>query len=366
MTSKSKPKISPFLSLVLSCLVQRFYKRKAELEKINGPRTSEPNRFTIFNSVTEKEVLRYDEKLGLVAPPLLFQTRLSTTQCNAAVAIPFLKSQFSLVNTLHCTVEGMCPGVTGPDDIMKCVGSEASSDTFFGLNTSELNNEQGFADFLFTHSDNPIVVRDGQTLLTRNFFDSRTGTGKIVASFVSPENGVLTVLELEANFDGASISTSSKFQMLSFLPKNRKEEALGMAVGLFVALGFVLILSFAQIITVIQNVRAGEPYSFLELFEVTYDVAQVIIIIIYGITVIKITFNAEKRSGELVQNLVNVPFVAPDQAFEAKVNQFFEALDAVFQELQRKDNLSTFGFAIMILNLVKVLQVLCSCVSFFR
>jgi len=65
-----------------------------------------------------------------------------------------------------------------------------------------------------------------------------------------------------------------------------------------------------------------------------------------------------------VQDLVNAPFVAPDVSFEAthheaKVNHFFKALHAVFQELPRKDNLSTFGFAIMISNLVKVLQVLC-------
>jgi len=275
-----------------------------------------------------------------------------------------VQMQDRVINNSHCTVAGMCPGVTGVDDIMQCVGSEASSDTF-RLNTTVLNAEKGFADFLFTYSDNPIVVRQGQTLLTRNFFDSRTGTGKIVASFVSPENGVLTVLELTANFDGASISTASNFQILSFLPEDSKVEALWMAIGLFVALGFVLILSFAQIITVIRDVRAGERYSTSDLFEVAYDVAQVVIIVIYGIMVIGITFNAEKRSGALVQDLVNVPFVAPDQTFVNKVNQFFKALNAVFQELQRKDNLSTFGFAIMILNLVKVLQVPCFCISFF-
>ena len=93
-----------------------------------------------------------------------------------------------------------------------------------------------------------------------------------------------------------------------------------------------------------------------------YDVTQVVITFVYGITMIDITFNAEKRSGVLVQDLVNVPFVASDVSFEAKVNQFFKTLDAVFQELQRKDNLSTVGFAIMILNLVKVLQILCSCI----
>ena len=196
-----------------SVLQQKFYKRKAELEKIKGPRTSERDRVEVFNSVTVKEVGGFDEKLGLVAPPLLFQTRLKPTTCNEAVANPFLQSQFGLVNSSHCMVAGMCPGVTGPDDMMKCVGRESSSDTFFGLNTSVLNEEGGFADFLFTYSDNQIVVRQGQTLPTRNFFDSRTGTGKIVASFVSPENGVLTVMELEAVFDAV---LSPRFQVFLY------------------------------------------------------------------------------------------------------------------------------------------------------
>ena len=120
-------------------------------------------------------------------------------------------------------------------------------------------------------------------------------------------------------------------------------------------------LSFAQIMIVIQDVRAGHRYSFSDLFEVTYDVAQIfiIIMIIYGITVIAITFNAIKRSEELVQDLVDFPFVAPDQVFEAKSTSFFKGSDAVLQMLRIKDNLGTFGFAIMILNLIKVLQVLC-------
>jgi len=141
--------------------------------------------------------------------------------------------------------------VTGFDNIMQCVGSEASSDTFFRLHISTLNEQDGFADFLFTYSDNPIVVRQGQTLPTRNFFDSRTGTDKIL----SPENGVLTVLKLKANFDGASIATESILQILSFLPETWKDEALWMAIGLFVALTFVLIMSYAQILGVVWNVR---------------------------------------------------------------------------------------------------------------
>ena len=167
-------------------LQERFYKRKAELEKIKGPRTSEPNRVQLFNSVPEKEVGSYDEKLGLVAPPLMFQKRLQVSSCNPAVATPFLTAQFELINVSHCSKEGMCPNVTGTEDVMTCVGSEESSDEFYGLSTKTLNNEVGFADFLFTYSDNPIVVRNSRTLPTRNFFDSKTQEGKVIAVFVTP------------------------------------------------------------------------------------------------------------------------------------------------------------------------------------
>lgn len=167
-------------------LQQRFYKRKAELEKIKGPRTSESDRIRVFNSVPEKTVGSYDQKFGLVAPPLLFQTRFKTSACNKAVADPFLESQFGLINSSHCATEGMCPGVTGQKNVMQCVGTEASLESFFGLNASSLTGEKGFADFLFTYSDNPIVVRDGKTLPTRNFFDSKTRVGKVIVSFVTP------------------------------------------------------------------------------------------------------------------------------------------------------------------------------------
>jgi len=169
-----------------SQLQKRFYKRKAELEKLKGPASTEKDRTAALDRTLEKEVLSYDEKIALVSPPLLFQTRLQTSSCNKAVADPFLLSQLTLVNSSHCTTPGMCPGVNSPESMMQCAGEEASLESFFGLNTSTLNGEEGFADYLFTYSDNPIVVRGGATLPTRNFFDSKTLEGKVVASFVSP------------------------------------------------------------------------------------------------------------------------------------------------------------------------------------
>ena len=142
----------PLLTLLLVLLSFLSGPRSAELEKIEGPRSTERDRVKVFNSITTKEVSNYDEKLALVAPPLMFQRRLLVSSCNQAVAKPFLKAQFDLVNVSHCPKDGMCPGMTKADDVMQCVGKEESSVAFYGLSTKELNSEKGFADFLFTYS----------------------------------------------------------------------------------------------------------------------------------------------------------------------------------------------------------------------
>ena len=200
------------------------------------------------------------------------------------------------------------------------------------------------------------MVRDGKTLPTRNFFDSKTVEGKVVASFVAPENGVLCVLELIAKMDGGSLETESSFNMVSFMSQDQQGEAIAMAVCLFVSLAFVMLLSIMQVVAVISAARDGEGWAPLDLLEIAYDVGQVILIMVYGINVIQVILDAEKRSQALVKGLVEVPFVSPDVKFDDKVKQFFAALDGVFEELQLKSDLSTFGFSIMILNLIKVLQ----------
>ena len=197
---------------------------------------------------------------------------------------------------------------------------------------------------------------------------------------------MLTVLTLGATLDGASVQTESKFQMLSFLPKDRMREAWVLAVCLFVALGLVLVLDVIEIFAVLQDLeisaviqdvildrRAGKKlgiqgvlenhnigeklqHLYRDIFEVSYDLMQIIIITVYGVMVVNYNFPAEARSAALVQDLVSVPFVAADVSFDDKLVQFFAALDAVFQEFENKDQLSSFGFAIMVLNLVKILQ----------
>ena len=115
---------------------------------------------------------------------------------------------------------------------------------------------------------------------------------------------MLVVLELAAAIDGGALLTESNFQMLSFMPRESQALAVALAVGLFMALGCVMVLSLMQIAAVIQKARTGEEWSVWEIVDVGFDIGQVIVIVYYGITVLDVVLNAEVRSGELVQGRI--------------------------------------------------------------
>ena len=95
-----------------------------------------------------------------------------------------------------------------------------------------------------------------------------------LCALVCTENGVLIVLELVATFDGGTITTESKFNILSFMQEEQRTQAFVMAVCLFVSLVFILLLSLMQLASVIQQACGSEGISTSDLFEVFYDVSQ--------------------------------------------------------------------------------------------
>jgi len=115
---------------------------------------------------------------------------------------------------------------------------------------------------------------------------------------------MLVVLELAATIDGGVLLTESNFQMLSFMPRESQALAVALAVGLFMALGCVMLLSLMQIAAVMKTARAGEEWSVWEIVDVGFDMGQVIVIVYYGIAVLNVILNAEVRSGELVQGRI--------------------------------------------------------------
>jgi hypothetical protein len=345
----------------ISQLQRKFYRQFADMAIIPGPRTTETDRVAGYNHVEEKTFNKYDERIVLAAPPILFQTRNAEASCKSKVIAPFIRVQEELINLTQCSIDGECPGTISAYMCKqpKPVGSDI---TYYGLNQTELEGTLGFAEFLYTIGDNSVIVRDGKLLDTSGFLDSQTDRAIVWNLFLSPEDGMLISLKLIVNRGdsvlGAKISTETKFAFLDSL----NEEARASCTNVFIILMLLMVVtilvnlcSLAEI--VIEHRRWPQKgWDVVGIVEVVYDLAQVLICIIYLCIVREQQMGSEKSASNLVQSFASIPFADPVMTFSEKVSRFFKAAQRLKNSVDSQENMTSFGFAILILMLVRVLK----------
>jgi hypothetical protein len=348
----------------ISQLQRKFYLEFAKMEIIPGPRTTETERVVAYSHVEEKSFNKYDDRIVLAAPPILFQTRVVEGPCSSKVIAPFLEAQAQLINMSHCSVGGQCPSMSSVDSAYMCKlpGAISRDSTYFGLNQTELEGSRGFAEFLYTIGDNSVIVRDDEMLDTASFLDSLTETATVWNLFLSPEDGMIVSLKLIISRDGgdlgAKISTKIKITYLD----NLNDEARIKCTNIFIVLMLLIVttvvvnlFSLAEII--VEHWRWPQKgWDLIGVIEVIYDLAQVLICTVYLGIVRDQQLASEGSASSLVESFAAVPFADPIMTFSEKVSRFFQAAQSLKNSVDRQENITNFGFAILILMLVRVLK----------
>jgi hypothetical protein len=345
----------------ISQLQRKFYREFANMEIIPGPRTTETERVAAYSRVDQKTFNKYDERVVLAAPPILFQTRNDEGSCESKVIEPFIRVQEELINLTQCSIEGECPDTISAYNC-KQQDPVGSNITYYGLNQTELEGTRGFAEFLYTIGDNSVIVRDGELLDTGGFLDSQTESAIIWCLFLSPEDGMLISLKLIVNRGGsalgAKISTETKFAFLDSLNGEARASCTSVFIVLMllmVATILVNLCSLAEI--VIEHNRWPEKgWDVVGIIEVVYDLAQVLICVVYLSIVREQQMGSERSASSLVQSFASVPFADPVMTFSEKVARFFKAAQSLKDSVDSQENMTSFGFAILILMLVRVLK----------
>lgn len=145
-------------SFTLSQVQRQFYGKRASMRRITGPALPELEFKRRLARSKAKEVMGFDQRVALLAPPLLFQTRAQVGACSPVTA-PFLEAQWKLVRAAHCPQPDACPTIRSPEHLSSCLGDglgDALGDSYFGLMPSVLNGERGYADFLFRFVPQPL------------------------------------------------------------------------------------------------------------------------------------------------------------------------------------------------------------------
>ncbi len=82
--------------------------------------------------------------------------------------------------------------------------AECTEDTYSGTDESaacavEFGGERGFAEMLYSLTDNEYLLREGHLQVTQEFVDSYTGLVKVMAPFFAPDAGVMAVVTIYAS-----------------------------------------------------------------------------------------------------------------------------------------------------------------------
>lgn len=83
-------------SFTLSEVQTRYYSKRPFMANMAGPVGSERQRLEQLGQPRMKEIGKFDERVSLLAPPLLFQSRADVRSCASTVTTPFLEAQWEL------------------------------------------------------------------------------------------------------------------------------------------------------------------------------------------------------------------------------------------------------------------------------
>jgi hypothetical protein len=403
-------------NLLSAYQVQELYFAKSQrMKSITGPWVSERDRIGQLNVPIAKSVLSFSERILLASPPLIFQQRRDDRACNISAMQLFLEQQLNLVRASHCRVDGECPDTESRNDIYTCDSDTPVTGTHFGLNTTTLRGQTGFADFLFTMADNEVIVRDQQLIPAREFLDMQTKSAMVVCLFYSPSNGDTTVLTLIIDVDGSRITTKVSPDYVGLLGSAQLSEVAAYYGCIFAICVVVLFLNLHNFLesrefvkkyglhtnframpdrlesvreqlestadtvvtatsiprprmahrelreavrtqhetrTDVLNIQSASEKSYRR--DIYFDVFLVLLVIAFC-TESYIVANLSQSRAETFANIVsNVPWANPNVPVTVKITSFFGAIDLLESNLLLERYLFWAGFSILALLMYRI------------
>mmetsp|Transcript_58464 Transcript_58464/g.137275 ORF Transcript_58464/g.137275 Transcript_58464/m.137275 type:complete len:1840 (+) Transcript_58464:176-5695(+) len=327
---------------------KKYYRREVEMQKIFGPKGGKTLRSEPKTSES------FDNKLILMAPPVVFQTRKTAALCNNQLTAPIVAAQLVLTEAAHCSAS-ICPNLN-TQSLITCQGGPDTG-KYFGRSLNTLGGSHGHADFLYTIADNPVLVRDGVLLDAEKFIDTLTSTAMILAVFQDPATGLISQLQLKSELSGKTVLIQGQFSHYGFVTEE-ENKWLKYNYGMLFALVFVAIVANIHFAYDLfrHAKKTEEPVDMQGMAEVVYDILMALLVCIFGIFALIYATNTESKGMDFVHRIARIPFASPGVPFEEKVSQFFETIDVLNSELASAELLSSCAFCIMVLMLVRIVH----------
>ena len=162
-----------------------------------------------------------------------------------------------------------------PELTVSCPGDVQNNETAFGIDPTEFQQTIGYADFLFSLTDNPFLFRGGEVRSTSEFIDSATESAKIMLVFFTPKAGITSVLTVNTNFmQESSASTTLELIHYEMLELQNLADYVTVQTLVLVFDVFIIIDSFVEMLKMFRSYKIlGEPIDPASVFKIFVDLA---------------------------------------------------------------------------------------------
>jgi len=348
-------------ALPLASLQESYFMSADSIRTRSGPIVS--NHARVENAGIEIDKLDYSPRSILMAPPIVFQTKTKPAkQCPFTYATQLIEDEHKKMEALKCDDPFQCSEELQKDKFLlyACPGDRltAAGERVFGLEPADFNGNKGFADFLYSIVDHPILWRDGELRYTEDFIDSRTEMAQVILVFFTPDAGTTSVLTATADFSGFSAATVEvTLQHYQILEGDAKWIYLALQVLVMVNLIIMFIdifVNFKQM--VVAYGKTKERPSAVSIVKQLIDFGTIGMCVAFIVLRIPQKFDTAPETERIVGGLSRIPWDSVDVKLEEKTTEFFSLSTDLLDLIVYEQNLNKFCNVILIISLLRVVQ----------
>ena len=267
------------------------------------------------------------------------------------------------VVTSTCALPNECPEsiLQSSSELLTCLSDEHAA-SFFGQKPVERNGKMFFYEFLQSIADSSVLVRDGVPQFTDSFLDSQTESLEIIFITYSPQNGVVSTIDIIAKFES---QITIDFKVKHFLSVEGQDLNTYTAVAI---LAFVLstIILVDKLIVLRGLLKDGGMHRWQKDFAFDVIVQVLMPALYFGIRLYQLQTSRESMLN-IVGNrgLGGVPWAAQNVTLVEKVTEFLYHLSAIEEKNVVEDRMQGIYFMFSMLTLLRFLEQVCM-LSLFR
>jgi hypothetical protein len=299
----------------------------------------------------------------LIAPPLIFQTRVTpSSTCPYSYSSTFIQQQHTKVTEDLCAAPYHCS-----DQVMQqahtslaCAGAAQSKGTTFGINSSSFDGRVGFADFLFSLTDNPFLFREKQVLSTRTFLNGATETCRIILLFFTPQAGMTSVLTITADFLGeAAAKVKVKLDHYEILEGEALDNYLAFQILVLVNI-VIMVLDVAQVVRgKVRSAKEADESIFEAVkscFKYLIDLITSVCVLVFVVIRVPTKVSSAPDSQRLIGSFSGIEWGSHAITLEQKTSSFFDSLSQFLKLIETEKTLDSFCSVILFISLLRVIQ----------